>query len=151
MNINNTILNIIYTNQISRVECDCLLTSEDGKISLIGKAILKRLDFVFDNSSIEIYTDMKDCIFPINKNKTVYISSDYIPPTFKCVLNNFPKNEYMNENLIDKDITIKFPLVKICSDYTFEMGCDLLKFKNVIEVLYSISDEEKFTISILED
>jgi len=147
--ITNKILDLLYTNNIQEIICDFILTNNDKNNILQGKAIIIR-----DQDCIKIIGEQKDYIntisqedFNDNNVKIIKVSAFDMPNYFECILVNFP-NEDMKKDVAVMNVEVKFPKVKLSSNFTYNMSSyDSSKFKSSIQVLYDQKSRELMNIN----
>jgi len=136
--VNNTILNMLYLPNQIEIECDFVLTNEDTIFK--GKSKIMR-----GEEYIEIKGSLIDYITSVTKNSNVIYMSD-IPSEYECNLSNLPKKN-MKKDIIDMDINIKFPRVKISPNIDITMSYDTSNLIGNIHPLYDYKSRDIMILS----
>lgn len=131
----------LYEDNCNEIECDFILNNLNENILAKGKASIKRYSY---NDHIKIYGSIKDVDAKLGVRKTINVSN--IPLYYECTLLNLP-DENRREDILG-NIEIKFPKVRVLSDFTIEVNNNM--YKAEIQPLYTYDKGEVMTINLNE-
>lgn len=124
----NKLIYSMYTTNPDYIETDFTLMHE-GDIIVKGNATIYdeketiTLSGSCNNLNLDKFKDKSNL-----NNNVIDINSSNVSMYYSCELNNFPVINRIND-IINKNIVISLPKVKIGSDFSFDLSYDFSKFK----------------------